>query len=154
MPAHGRYVGAKSTPIEQTKAKPGDRRGQGWRRPGKRSDKSRLHYVLTDSNYWKSFIHDRLAVGIGDPGALTFWQAEPYLHEMLADHLVAESRTTVEAKGRRVDEWTERPDHPDNHLFDCLAGCAAAAAYEGCRLPELQQAARPAPRPRRVTYFD
>jgi hypothetical protein len=35
---------------------------------------------------------------------------------------------TTSGRGRTLEEWKQRPDHPDNHWFDCLVGCAAGAS--------------------------
>ena len=51
------------------------------------------------------------------------------------------AQKTVEAAGRRVDEWEAIPDR-DNHWFDCLVGCAAAAAIQGARLESVGGQAR------------
>jgi hypothetical protein len=60
---------------------------------------------------------------------------------MIAEHLVAEKPVKVESAGRVVWEWKEHPSHPDNHLFDCLVGCAVAAAVEGVTLDETSKRA-------------
>lgn len=72
MPSHGRYVGASSIPFSEYKRKRGDRVGLNWRIPvitGKRS----VRHAVFDTNYWKSFVHARLAVPIGDPGCLSLF---------------------------------------------------------------------------------
>ena len=57
-------------------------------------------------------------------------------HVLLARH-VAGSETWVETHGygRIVHEWSQKPSRPDNHWFDCLVGCAAAASMEGAKAP-------------------
>jgi len=57
-----------------------------------------------------------------------------------------------------VREWSSMPAHPDNHWFDCLVGCAAAASLAGVRPPGQQTAgARPGgvrkTRKRTATYL-
>jgi hypothetical protein len=98
-----------------------------------------------DINYWKSFVHARLAVPMGDPGCLSLFA--PYSgsgggggiglgrdHRLLSEHLTAEYRVKTEARGRQVDEWKLRKPGLDNHWLDCLVGCAAAASMQGCIL--------------------
>lgn len=53
---------------------------------------------------------------------------------MLADH-VARSEKWVEVigPGGVVREWSPLPTRPDNHWFDCLVGCAAAASMVGIK---------------------
>jgi len=56
--------------------------------------------------------------------------------------LTAEKRTTVEAQGRRVDEWTALPDR-DNHWLDCLVGAAVAASVQGANLDSVATTVKP-----------
>jgi len=83
--------------------------------------------VMFDSNFWKTTIAARLNTAIGDPGALTFHHGH---HEMLIDHLLAEYPTTVEAKGRVVEQWALKPG-AENHLLDTLVMSACAASIAG-----------------------
>lgn len=136
LPSHGRYVGASSKPMTEYRKKPGDRLGLNWMIPnvaGKRA----IRHVIYDSNFWKSFIHARLAVALGDKGSLTFYGRAPLQHQLIAEHLTAEYRVKTAGRGRVVDEWKIRPQHNDNHFFDCLAGCAVCASMLGATLPEF-----------------
>jgi hypothetical protein len=45
----------------------------------------------------------------------------------------SETWTLTHGQGRDVREWKPRPTHPDNHWFDCLVGCAAAASMIGVK---------------------
>lgn len=133
MPSHGRFVGASSMPFSEYKRRPGDRVGQNWRIPsvhGKRA----IRHVIYDTNWWKSFIHARLAVSIGDRGCLSLFGNNPEPHRMLSEQLTAEYYVKTEGRGRTVDEWKSRPDQPDNHWLDCLVGAAMAASMQGCVL--------------------
>ena len=67
MPSHGRYVGASSVPFSEYKRKRGDRVGHHWRIPNT-VGRRQVRHVLIDTNYWKSFVHARLAVAMGDRG--------------------------------------------------------------------------------------
>ncbi|MBK8915033.1 MAG: phage terminase large subunit family protein [Phycisphaerales bacterium] len=145
LPSHGRYVGASSLPFADYKRRRGDRVGLNWRVPtvnGKRA----VRHVTFDTNFWKSFIHARLAVSMGDPGCLSLFGRKPEPHQLLAAHLTSEYRVKTEGRGRTVDEWKLRVDGADNHWFDCMVGCAVAASLEGAILPGTD--ARPAPRQR------
>lgn len=137
-PSHGKYVGAKSQAWADYKPKPGDRCGHNWRQPNV-SGRRATRYVLSDANYWKSFIHARLATALGSPGALGLFGSNASTHRLFADHLTAEyrDRATSERTGRTVDEWSLKPGRPDNHWLDCLYGCAVGASMQGCALPTL-----------------
>jgi len=145
LPSHGRYVGAGSIPFSEYKRRPGERTGLNWRVPlvtGKRA----VRHVVFDTNYWKSFVHARLAVPMGDPGSLALFGHKPETHRLLADHLTAEYRVKTEGRGRTVDEWKLRVAGLDNHWLDCLVGSAVAASMQGAVLLGTELASR---RPRR-----
>jgi len=132
-PSHGRYVGASSLPFSEYKRKRGERVGLNWRVPvvtGKRA----VRHVLFDTNFWKSFVHARLAVPMGDPGGLSLFGHKPEHHRLLSEHLTSEYRVRTEGRGRTVDEWKLRVEGLDNHWLDGLVGCAVAASMEGAVL--------------------
>ena len=135
-PAHGRYVGASSKPMTEYRRQNGDRLGFNWMMPsvaGKRA----IRHCIFDSNFWKSFVHTRLAVPMGDRGCLSLWGRRPDIHQLMAEHLTAEYRVKTAGRGRIVDEWKLRPDRSDNHWLDCLAGCAVCGSMLGATLPEF-----------------
>jgi hypothetical protein len=142
MPSHGRYVGASSIPFSDYKRKRGERLGLNWRVPvvtGKRA----VRHVVFDTNYWKSFVHTRLAVPMGDPGSLSLFGHNPDHHRLIAEHLTSEYRVKTEGRGRTVDEWKLRLDGLDNHWLDCLVGAAVAASMGGAVLFGTDQKVRP-----------
>lgn len=135
LPSHGRYVGASSKPMTEYRKQQGDRLGFNWMIPnvaGKRA----IRHVIYDTNYWKSFIHARLAVPVGDKGALTLYGRIPGAHQLFAEHLSAEYRVKTQGRGRTVDEWKLKPQSHDNHFLDCVAGCAVCGSMLGASLPE------------------
>ena len=132
LPGHGRYVGASSRPFSEYKRKRGDRVGLNWRIPAGVGRRAMRHTVF-DTNYWKSFVHSRLAVTMGDPGCLSLFGRKEDQHRLLAEHLTAEYGIKTEGRGRTVDEWKDRPGQ-DNHWLDCLVGSAVAAAIQGAAL--------------------
>jgi hypothetical protein len=151
MPSHGRFVGASSRPLHDYHPRPGDRVGLNWRIPvlqGRRA----VRYVIYDTNYWKSFVHARLAVTMGDRGCLSLFGDRPDQHRLLAEHLTSESCVPTTARGRTVDEWKLRMPGLDNHWFDCLVGCAVAASIQGVSLPGLS--ATPGRDHRRVSFAE
>ncbi len=136
LPSHGRYVGASSKPMTEYRKQPGDRLGFNWMMPSV-AKKRAVRHVIFDSNFWKSFVHARLAVPTGDKGSLTLYGRIPGTHRLLAEHLTAEYRVKTQGRGRTVDEWKLKPEHHDNHWLDCLAGCAVCGSMLGCTLPEF-----------------
>ena len=134
-PSRGLGIGAGSQPMNEYKKRPGDRLGLNWRIT-RVTEVRGARKALYDANYWKSFVYSRFAVALGDRGCLSLWGNKPDDHRCFADHLLAEFRVRTQGRGREVDEWKQRPDRKDNHWFDCLAGCAVAAAVQGVTLPE------------------
>ncbi len=151
MPAKGIGVGAASRPFNDHKPRRGERRGLHWRTT-LTTDRPVQRRMLIDTNFWKSFVHERLAVERGGRGCLSLYGTDPTRHRMLAEHLLAEDPIKVTAKGQTVIEWKERPSRLDNHYLDVLAGAHAAAAERGAALAQLQP---PPPRKRvRVKLSD
>ena len=147
LPSHGRYVGASSIPFSEYRRKRGDRVGHHWRIPAT-TGKRQVRHVLIDTNYWKSFVHARLAVAMGDPSCLSLFGRDEKTHRLLAEHLAAEFRVKTMARDRTVDEWKLRATRPDNHWFDCLVGTAVAASIQGAALSSM--AGPPAARRKRL----
>jgi hypothetical protein len=153
-PSQGRGIRASQSPMRDWPKKPGDRTGPGWVMPltlGKRA----IRKVIIDVNLWKSFVHSRLGVAMGDRGCLSLYGKQPEIHRLYADHLVAEQPKAMQQVGgsRIVDEWGWTIGHPDNHYLDTLVGAAVAASMVGCVLPEAT-ATTPAPKSKRVSFAD
>jgi hypothetical protein len=86
--------------------------------------------VRFDANHWKKRIHNGLLLSIGSKGSIQLFQASEQQHRMIADHLLSEKATKVEAKGRIVYEFEAIPGR-DNEGLDCLVGCALGASICG-----------------------
>lgn len=141
LPSHGRYVGAGSKPMTEYRKQPGDKLGLNWMIPnvaGKRA----IRHVIYDANFWKSFVHARLGIALGDKGNLSLYGRIPGVHQLFAEHLTAEYRVRTTGRGRSVDEWKLKPERNDNHWLDCLAGCAVCGSMLGSTLPEFGVAAK------------
>ena len=97
-----------------------------------------IRHVQFDTNYWKTFVHARLATTPGDRSCLTLYgnpRGSANEHRLFAEHIAgSEVSTVTEGHGRVVREWALRPSRPDNHWFDCLVGTAVAASMCGVRL--------------------
>jgi phage terminase large subunit GpA-like protein len=134
MPSKGLGIRAGNKPMSTYRRKPGARHGHHWYVPNVRKTVEFPH-VQFDTNYWKTFVHARLATTPGDHGSMTLFgnpRKSANEHRLIADHIAAsESWVRTEGHGRMVQEWKPRPSRPDNHWFDCLVGCAAAASMSG-----------------------
>ncbi|MGA1045330.1 MAG: terminase gpA endonuclease subunit [Phycisphaerales bacterium] len=144
MPARGVGITAKSTHgITETRRMPGDRRGLNWIAANPLRRGSTVREVRHDANFWKSWIAARLRTAIGEPGAMVICGDKPSdmrRHEQLAEQLAAEECVMVEARGRRVGEWTQRRPGLDNHLLDCLVMASVAANMQGVVVSEIAAA--------------
>jgi len=131
--ARGVGIKAGHRPMAEYRRRPGETHGWHWYAPNVRGTKDFPHIVV-DVNYWKSAVHAAIARPAGERGSLSLFGRSARAHELFAEH-IAGSETWVETsgRGRTVHEWTPRPGEPDNHWFDGLVGCAAAASQAGIR---------------------
>ncbi len=136
MPTFGQGIKPTNAPMEAWKKHEGEKKGHHWI---VRRTKGGGRHVLSDVNYWKTFIHNRFGVRDGDKGSLCLPKPRPRYkteHRMVAEHCRSEKRTHVIGEKRRGDIWAEEKGK-DNHLFDCLVHCAVLASIEGATLVEL-----------------
>lgn len=135
IPAKGVSIKVKDRPFDEIKLKPGETLGDHWRIM-KPSARGKLQRLEIDVNYWKSFMHKRLATAIGDPGCLALYLADYQHHQQFGEHACAEYRKTLidQKTGRKGDEWYIRPGKPDNHWGDNLVHCVVAASMSGAEL--------------------
>ena len=133
LPAKGQGITASGFPLDERKPRRGEEVGDNWRISVPQGPQA-MRLVRIDTNHWKSFLHARLSVPMGDSGCLSLWGNSEARHRMISEHLTSEYRVRTEGRGRKVDEWKEPPHKPDNHLFDCAVGCMVGASILGCRL--------------------
>ena len=136
MPSRGQGITAGQRPISDYDRKRGDRIGYHWWVP-KPKGRRLLRHLSIDTNFWKSFILARLSTAMGDPGCLSLYGHAKREHDLFSEHLTSEFYVRTSAQGRTVDEWKLKPGRTENHWFDCLVACAAAASMEGASLPGL-----------------
>jgi len=142
MLSKGVGIRAGSKPISMYQRRPGWVLGHHWYVPNVKGTQEFPH-ACVHVNCWKTFIHARLAIAPGDPGGLTLFGKKTAEHRLFADHVAAsETWTLTHGHGRDVQEWKPKPSRPDNHWFDCLVGCAAAASMCGVKLPGMEAQSR------------
>ena len=136
MPCHGRFVGAASLPMTMWRKVVGEREGHFYRvcGAGGSSGTRAGRHLAIDINSWKSIVCKRCKAEPNKPGSITWFGDRARSHELLCDQLSAEFAVKVSGRGRRVDEWKNRPGR-DNHWWDCLVGCAVGASYLGATIP-------------------
>lgn len=135
FPAKGVAIGAKTQRgLNETKKQPGDRVGLHWRSGHPRKHGATIREYRVDVNFWKSWVLARMRTPVGQGGALMLngaTTADMRRHWQLAEQLAAEESISVEAQGRRVDEWRLRRPNLDNHLLDCLVLASVAGSMSG-----------------------
>jgi phage terminase large subunit GpA-like protein len=145
LPSKGEGPGANERKgfTEGPRTDPRERRGFEWILPPPKEARG-VKLLRYNTNAWKSFLWERIAVEDGAKGSLTFFGSDPAIHRMLFDHLFAEYRDRMksERSGREIDVWHERGNQ-DNDYLDCLVGAAVAASVQGAILQDVQ-ASRPA----------
>jgi len=152
MPSRGMPVTASSKPFDEYRRQLGQQIGHYWRIPSVRGTHE-MRYVQVDVNYWKTFCHARLATEMGGGACLSLFGSKKTNHRLFAEHVTAEYCVRTEGRGRVVYEWKSPPAQPDNHWFDCLVGCCAAASMEGIALAGQATKVR-AGRRKRVSIVD
>lgn len=147
-PAHGKAIKPTARPMSDWQIAGSDKAGDHWIR---KTNKRAVRYLVVDVNHWKSQVHDALALDVEEPHSLSLFQAKPHEHRLLAEHLLAETRTRVEANGRTTDVWEAKPTKPDNHWLDTLVGCAVGASELGVKLTDPDAKNHRKPRKRLTT---
>ena len=149
VPSKGVGIGPSSKPIGERVKKEGERAGLEWYMPTAKETRG-IRSVMYDTNFWKSMVHSRLAVGQGSPGCLDLFGDSRQVHAMIADHLTSEYRVRTEGRGRVVDVW-ERHANRENHWLDCLGMAAVGASIQGV---SLESHNRNAAKPKRKLTLD
>ena len=136
-PSRGRGIGAGKTQFDDYHPDRCREMGLHWWV----TKESPQRVIQIDTNFWKTFVHNRLATSVDDPGALTlFGKSED--HRLLADHILAEYYTLPSTeKGVQIQEWHQHIGK-DNEWFDCMVGCAVAASKLGAVVSGMEGAQR------------
>ena len=96
-----------------------------------------LFLVEINSDYWKSWVHERLACPIESPTALTFFAATPNEHMRVCRHITAERQIEEYNPGKGVGPFVRWEQvRRANHWLDTLYNCAAEAHHAGVHLLE------------------
>lgn len=134
MPALGRGITASSTPIEELNIVKGEEKGHGYIIKNK-TPKFNMRGMQTDSNEFKTRVHEGFTTVRGDPGCLTLFNPGNLNHNMFARHLANEYPEEHSVNGRKKVVWKEYTHKPDQHWFDAEYLTMAGASYLGCEFP-------------------
>lgn len=133
QPMKGQGIGPENKPIIEYRRSPGVQIGWYWWTPPVKKT-NQIRHIHIDTNFWKSFVHQRFASPLGGRGCLSFWGAAKdseqhrYWSEMIAE---SEYFERTEGRQRVVDVWALHVRKPDNHAFDNVVACAALASKLG-----------------------
>jgi phage terminase large subunit GpA-like protein len=130
----GKYIGATTKPWQKigTTAREKDGLRVALVTP-KKAPRGCRREMQFDTNFWKSFVADRLTISSDSSKAMCLFNAPPSHHRMIAEHCHAEEPFRVQGKsGKEFIEWKiRRTGLNDNDFFDCLVGCCALANVVG-----------------------
>lgn len=107
--------------------------------------KAKLAIVHVDANYWKTYVHNRLADPDTAESVLTLFESDPEDHREYAQHLTAERQ--VESHGEKGTELVWERVRKANHWLDTTALAVAAGHVAGVR--SQRPAAKPSNRRKR-----
>ena len=128
----GLFVGANTKEWQKIKLDRKDKKGVNCKLvTPKESGSKELVY---DTNFWKSYIADRLMCDQEATKAIVLFDAPVHVHRMFAEHMAYEDCVSVTGKsGTTVTEWrqTRTGGTVENDYFDCLVGNAALASIMG-----------------------
>lgn len=128
----GRTVRAGRERIHQWKVQTkgvDDHTGPDWIQRYQR-DNGQMRTIF-DHNRWKSTAALGLCTTPGAVGSITMFGDHARNHQLLIDHFLAEGRKADKGGGEEIDIWTNPPQHPDNHWWDCLVGALVMASQLG-----------------------
>lgn len=102
-----------------------------------------LPLVILDADYWKTWLHSRLAGDVHQPGALVFFRRDPRAHTTWVKQLTSEQERIEDVPGvGYVTSW--RHKRGENHWLDAQVYACVAAHHAGVRLAaESDTPARP-----------
>ncbi len=143
LPSHGKFLGATSPAWSDRKPESGEINGTHWRIPNVRISKKPWRHIIFDTNWYKTFVHQRLQIPVGSAGSLELFGKDPVRHELLAEHLLAEKCKPVTYRGKTVNQWELPKNNPDNHWLDVVVGASVAASRAGASLEGMRGAAAP-----------
>jgi hypothetical protein len=132
VPSMGVYIGANSKEWQKLKLDRKDKKGVNCKLVTPKESGSKE--MLYDTNFWKSFVADRLVCDANNSKAIVLFDAPPHEHRMFAEHMCYEECVSVTGKsGTNVTEWRQSRvgGTVENDYFDCLVGNCALASILG-----------------------
>lgn len=137
IPCMGYYIGRNNLQWAQWTHKKGSRLGVHYKLEPPPAGQPGSRDIMADSNYWKSWVAQRLSTHKGSDKAILLFRANPTVHRMFAEHCCIETAVEAEGKsGNVVIEWDQGHSSADNEFWDCLYNCSVLAHMEGVPLED------------------
>jgi phage terminase large subunit GpA-like protein len=106
---------------------------------------TRILLVEVNVDYWKSWVHERLASDAGSAGAMTLFEAPAREHTTFVKHLTAERQVQeFDPKRGLITRWESI--RRSNHWLDAVVYASAAGHFVGVRLLSDREAGRESPK--------
>ena len=115
----------------------GEDRGEEWRKPPMER-KGICRTVTYHTDYWKTFVRNRIQAGLAASSTLTFYAGDGYTHQKFFEHLLGETSSKLTGTYGTIDKWVLIPGCP-NHWWDCLVMSAVAASMKKIQLPQSRR---------------
>ena len=132
VPSMGVYIGSNSKEWQKIKLDRKDKKGVNCKLVTPKESGSRE--MLYDTNFWKSYVADRLVCDAQASKAIVLFDAPVHVHRMFAEHLCFEKcKSSTGKAGNHVTEWSQvrTGGTVENDFFDCLVGNSALASILG-----------------------
>ncbi|MDO4569113.1 MAG: phage terminase large subunit family protein, partial [Planctomycetia bacterium] len=121
------------------KKKIGEERGPEWRKMPLEI-KGICRTVTYNTNWWKSFVRNRILTGIHARSALSFYAGDNATHRKLFQHFLGETSSKLTGQYGTIDKWVLIPGEP-NHWWDCTVMASVGASVLKVRMPDFQTTA-------------
>lgn len=131
-PQMGQFIGKDNRPWNFWTHQKGMRLGVHCRMQPPPKNQPGAREILVDTNWWKSWVAERLSTGKGSDRAILLFKASPTRHRMFAEHCTAEDAVEDEGRsGNVITEWKQKHSGIENDFWDCLVGASVLAHIEG-----------------------
>ena len=132
MPSFGRGLTADKKPYSEYRKVAGQTIGDFWLVTKNRQN---VKIIEIDTNFVKTVVSMRIRTAIGDKGAFQIWGKQHdvqtnAIHRNFSMQLCSEYAIPTAGRDRTVNVWRAYPAR-DNHYWDCVCGCYAAASERG-----------------------
>ena len=132
MPSFGRSITADKRPYSEYRRVAGQTIGDFWLVSRNRQN---VRVIEIDTNFVKTLVAMRIRTAIGDRGSFQLWGKQHdvstnAIHRNFSQQMTSEYGTPTSGRDRTVNVWRLLPGR-DNHYFDAVCGCYAAASERG-----------------------